>query len=69
MPRKGCRARAAARPETVSGLDRDRLLREGAQPAVATAEFRAWVREVGAEAGAQPATPTTPSTTPSSRRN
>lgn len=36
----------------VSGLDRDRLLREGAEPAVAMAEFRAWVREVSA--GAQP---------------
>ncbi|MCX4528826.1 MULTISPECIES: 3'-5' exoribonuclease [unclassified Streptomyces] len=36
----------------VSGLDRDRLLREGADPAVAMAEFRAWVREVSA--GAQP---------------
>lgn len=28
----------------VSGLDRDRLLREGVEPAVAMAEFRAWVR-------------------------
>lgn len=36
----------------VSGLDRDRLLREGADPAVAMAEFRAWVREVST--GAQP---------------
>ncbi|MCY0928765.1 hypothetical protein OTB20_21655 [Streptomyces sp. H27-H1] len=36
----------------VSGLDRDRLLREGAEPAVPMAEFRAWVREVSA--GAQP---------------
>ncbi|MER5567627.1 exonuclease [Streptomyces goshikiensis] len=36
----------------VSGLDRDRLLREGAEPAAAMAEFRAWVREVCA--GAQP---------------
>lgn len=36
----------------VSGLDRDRLLREGTEPAVAMAEFRAWVREVSA--GAQP---------------
>ncbi|MEU8779402.1 3'-5' exoribonuclease [Streptomyces sp. NPDC048606] len=36
----------------VSGLDRDRLLREGAEPAAAMAEFRAWVREVSA--GAQP---------------
>lgn len=38
----------------VSGLDRDRLLREGAEPGAAMAEFRAWVREVSAEAGAQP---------------
>jgi DNA polymerase III epsilon subunit-like protein len=30
----------------VSGLDRDRLLREGADPAEAMAEFVAWVREV-----------------------
>ncbi|MFF5706120.1 3'-5' exoribonuclease domain-containing protein [Streptomyces sp. NPDC012794] len=36
----------------VSGLDRDRLLREGAEPAAAMADFRAWVREVSA--GAQP---------------
>lgn len=36
----------------VSGLDRDRLLREGADPTVAMAEFRTWVREVSA--GAQP---------------
>lgn len=36
----------------VSGLDRDRLVREGAEPAVAMAEFRAWVRQVSA--GAQP---------------
>ncbi|GLX22759.1 MULTISPECIES: 3'-5' exonuclease [Streptomyces] len=36
----------------VSGLDRARLLREGADPAAAMAEFRAWVREVSA--GAQP---------------
>ncbi|WP_251072553.1 MTH938/NDUFAF3 family protein [Streptomyces sp. ISL-43] len=36
----------------VSGLDRERLVREGADPAVAMAEFRAWVREVSA--GAQP---------------
>ncbi|MET9465324.1 3'-5' exoribonuclease [Streptomyces sp. NPDC006544] len=36
----------------VSGLDRDRLVREGAEPAAAMAEFRAWVREVCA--GAQP---------------
>ncbi|WP_317852425.1 MTH938/NDUFAF3 family protein [Streptomyces venezuelae] len=36
----------------VSGLDRDRLVREGADPAAAMDEFRAWVREVSA--GAQP---------------
>ncbi|MFD9353556.1 3'-5' exoribonuclease domain-containing protein [Streptomyces sp. NPDC060031] len=36
----------------VSGLDRDRLASEGAEPAAAMAEFRAWVREVSA--GAQP---------------
>ncbi|MFD8392546.1 3'-5' exoribonuclease domain-containing protein [Streptomyces sp. NPDC059680] len=36
----------------VSGLDRDRLAAEGAEPAVALAEFSAWVREVSA--GAQP---------------
>ncbi|MFD9406963.1 MTH938/NDUFAF3 family protein [Streptomyces sp. NPDC059989] len=36
----------------VSGLDRDRLVREGADPAAAMADFRAWVREVSA--GAQP---------------
>lgn len=36
----------------VSGLDRDRLVREGAEPAAAMAEFRAWVREVSV--GAQP---------------
>ncbi|UUU39181.1 3'-5' exoribonuclease domain-containing protein [Streptomyces sp. NBC_00162] len=36
----------------VSGLDRDRLVREGAGPDTAMAEFRAWVREVSA--GAQP---------------
>uniref|UniRef100_A0AAU2JWK0 MTH938/NDUFAF3 family protein n=1 Tax=Streptomyces sp. NBC_00049 TaxID=2903617 RepID=A0AAU2JWK0_9ACTN len=36
----------------VSGLDRDRLVREGADPAVAMAEFCVWVREVSA--GAQP---------------
>ncbi|MGW1773557.1 MTH938/NDUFAF3 family protein [Streptomyces sp. NPDC002104] len=36
----------------VSGLDRDRLLREGTEPGAAMAEFRAWVREVSA--GAQP---------------
>jgi hypothetical protein len=36
----------------VSGLDRDRLRTEGAEPAVALAEFSDWVREVSA--GAQP---------------
>ncbi|QTE01823.1 3'-5' exoribonuclease domain-containing protein [Streptomyces cyanogenus] len=36
----------------VSGLDRARLAAEGAEPAVALAEFAAWVREVSA--GAQP---------------
>lgn len=36
----------------VSGLDRGRLLVEGAEPAVALAEFTAWVREVSR--GAQP---------------
>jgi hypothetical protein len=36
----------------VSGLDRERLTLEGAEPAVALAEFSAWVREVSA--GAQP---------------
>jgi hypothetical protein len=36
----------------VSGLDRDRLCREGADPATAMAEFTAWVGEVSA--GAQP---------------
>lgn len=36
----------------VSGLDRDRLLREGTDPAAAMDAFRAWVREVSA--GAQP---------------
>ncbi|WP_189299163.1 3'-5' exonuclease [Streptomyces cinerochromogenes] len=36
----------------VSGLDRDRLIAEGAEPDVALAEFAAWVREVSA--GAQP---------------
>jgi hypothetical protein len=36
----------------VSGLDRDRLRREGAEPAAALGEFAAWVREVSA--GAQP---------------
>ncbi|AXE27392.1 exonuclease [Streptomyces globosus] len=38
----------------VSGLDRDRLVREGSDPAVAMEAFRAWVREVAAGAGAQP---------------
>ncbi|MEW2516221.1 3'-5' exoribonuclease [Streptomyces sp. NPDC046870] len=37
---------------SVSGLDRARLTTEGAEPAVALAEFAAWVREVSA--GAQP---------------
>ncbi|MFJ3892188.1 exonuclease [Streptomyces sp. NPDC090083] len=36
----------------VSGLDRGRLREEGAEPAVALAEFAGWVREVAA--GAQP---------------
>ncbi|WP_427919006.1 exonuclease [Streptomyces sp. cg40] len=36
----------------VSGLDRERLLSEGAEPAAALAEFSAWVREVAV--GAQP---------------
>jgi hypothetical protein len=36
----------------VSGLDRERLRTEGAEPVVALREFSAWVREVGA--GAQP---------------
>ncbi|MGW2424667.1 exonuclease [Streptomyces sp. NPDC001709] len=36
----------------VSGLDRDRLVVRGAEPAVALAEFSAWVREVST--GAQP---------------
>ncbi|MFG3658556.1 3'-5' exoribonuclease domain-containing protein [Streptomyces sp. NPDC047706] len=36
----------------VSGLDRGRLTREGAEPPVALAEFAAWVREVAE--GAQP---------------
>ncbi|WP_199546840.1 exonuclease [Streptomyces sp. N35] len=36
----------------VSGLDRARLVREGAEPATALAEFTAWVRE--AATGAQP---------------
>ncbi|TXS57956.1 exonuclease [Streptomyces sp. t39] len=38
----------------VSGLDRERLLREGAEPAYAMAEFTAWVRRAAQEAGAQP---------------
>ncbi|MFB6812320.1 3'-5' exoribonuclease domain-containing protein [Streptomyces sp. NPDC056387] len=38
----------------VSGLDRDRLLREGTDPLAAMDAFRAWVRSVAAEAGAQP---------------
>lgn len=39
----------------VSGLDRDRLVAEGSEPAVAMAEFSAWVREVSrAGGGAQP---------------
>lgn len=36
----------------VSGLDRERLGREGAEPAAALTEFTGWVREVSA--GAQP---------------
>jgi hypothetical protein len=36
----------------VSGLDRERLAREGAEPAVALGEFTDWVREVSV--GAQP---------------
>ncbi|MEU6667521.1 exonuclease [Streptomyces sp. NPDC046727] len=36
----------------VSGLDREALRRDGADPAVALAEFSAWVREMSA--GAQP---------------
>jgi hypothetical protein len=36
----------------VSGLDRERLTAEGAEPSVALAEFTGWVREVSA--GAQP---------------
>ncbi|MFE9093270.1 exonuclease [Streptomyces sp. NPDC007264] len=36
----------------VSGLDRERLTTEGAEPAVALAEFADWVREVSV--GAQP---------------
>ncbi|MEV8549204.1 exonuclease [Streptomyces glaucescens] len=38
----------------VSGLDRDRLRREGLDPALALAQFSRWVREVSADAGAQP---------------
>ncbi|WP_280874427.1 3'-5' exonuclease [Streptomyces pseudovenezuelae] len=38
----------------VSGLDRERLRVEGTEPADALGEFTAWVREVGADAGAQP---------------
>ncbi|MET8243837.1 exonuclease [Streptomyces sp. NPDC005202] len=38
----------------VSGLDRERLGREGAEPEAALGEFTAWVREVSAGAGAQP---------------
>ncbi|MFF3458944.1 exonuclease domain-containing protein [Streptomyces sp. NPDC002730] len=40
----------------VSGLDRDRLVAEGSEPAAAMAEFSAWVREVSSEVGegAQP---------------
>ncbi|MER5943222.1 3'-5' exoribonuclease [Streptomyces sp. NPDC001928] len=34
----------------VSGLDRERLAREGSEPATALAEFSAWVREVSAGA-------------------
>jgi hypothetical protein len=36
----------------VSGLDRDRLARDGSEPAAAMTEFTAWVREVAV--GAQP---------------
>ncbi|WP_331489867.1 hypothetical protein [Streptomyces sp. Go40/10] len=36
----------------VSGLDRDRLIAEGAEPDLALSEFAGWVREVSA--GAQP---------------
>lgn len=36
----------------VSGLDRERLKTEGAEPAVALGEFSAWVRDVST--GAQP---------------
>ncbi|MBV7697480.1 exonuclease [Streptomyces sp. TRM70350] len=36
----------------VSGLDRERLVRDGAEPAVALAEFTGWVN--GVAAGAQP---------------
>lgn len=40
----------------VSGLDRDRLIAEGSEPATAMAEFSTWVREVSSKAGqgAQP---------------
>ncbi|MEU9009061.1 exonuclease domain-containing protein [Streptomyces sp. NPDC048479] len=40
----------------VSGLDRDRLVAEGSEPAAAMAEFSAWVREVSSTVGegAQP---------------
>ncbi|MGW4686307.1 3'-5' exonuclease [Streptomyces sp. NPDC004244] len=38
----------------VSGLDRDRLLREGTDPGAAMAAFRRWVRTVAEDAGAQP---------------
>ncbi|MCX4820253.1 3'-5' exoribonuclease [Streptomyces sp. NBC_01142] len=39
----------------VSGLDRDRLIAEGSEPASAMAEFSAWVGEMGkASGGAQP---------------
>ncbi|MDG4861768.1 3'-5' exoribonuclease [Streptomyces sp. T-3] len=36
----------------VSGLDRERLLKEGLEPSLALGQFSRWVREVGA--GAQP---------------
>lgn len=38
----------------VSGLDRERLLRDGAEPARAMEEFTDWVRGVARAAGAQP---------------
>lgn len=38
----------------VSGLDRERLLREGGEPGEVMAGFAAWVREAAREAGAQP---------------